>query len=95
MTHDELREAAVKAAKRMREAHRDRCRAMFPHAIEEELWVKATDRGCILSRYVLSLHDETPVDRGAAADAVYELIDKRDAIRTAGQLRMMGGVLGK
>jgi hypothetical protein len=56
-THDELREAAIKAAKRTREAHRDMCRAMFPHAIEEELWAKATDRGCIMARYILSLID--------------------------------------
>lgn len=61
MTHDELREAAVKAAKRVREAHRDMCGAMLPHAIEEELWAKASDRGRIMARYILSLTDPTSV----------------------------------
>lgn len=85
MTHEEIRAEAIEAAKHARDTHNT------PHAgcDADVTFDECDSTECALSRYVLSLHDETPVDRRAAADAVYELIDRRDAIRTAGQLRMI------
>ena len=55
MTLDELREAAIKAANRMRENNREVHRVMFPHADEQKLWDESTDRANVMARYILAL----------------------------------------
>lgn len=41
---EELKAAAIKAANRMRDNHKEVCRVMMPHADEPKLWEESTDR---------------------------------------------------
>lgn len=61
MTHDEIRAEAISMAIYVKEVHGT------PHAgCDADVTFEECDRvECTLARYVLSLHDETPVDRGA------------------------------
>jgi hypothetical protein len=55
MTIEELREAAIKAAHKMRENSREIHRIMFPHADEQKLWDESTDRANVMARYILAM----------------------------------------
>lgn len=54
MTIEELREAAIKAANRMRENNREVHRIMSPHADEQKLWDESTDKANVMARYILA-----------------------------------------
>lgn len=70
MTYDELREAAITAAKRMREGHRQSFAMMAPLADEGELWRAVKDAPSVLARYVLALHSEVQPET-TAREVVY------------------------
>lgn len=60
MTIDELREAAIKAANKMRENSRQVHRVMYPHADEQKLWDESTDRANVMAKYILATETPTP-----------------------------------
>lgn len=54
MTLEELREAAIIAANKMRANAKEVHRVMYPHADEQRLWDESTDRANVMARYIFA-----------------------------------------